>query len=110
MNIELTPFIKRFLPWDSLVYVSVAVGVFSVVVLYVTSFTFFLYLYQPVFWPVDSVFLLTPSIDYDLLTKAVEEDEIRQKRMEEELQKTYPDPFEVKAFEADKTVSSNLIR
>lgn len=101
MNIEITPFIKRLLPWDSLVYVNVAVGIFSVAVLYVTSFTFFLYLYQPVFWPIDSVFLLTPSIDYELLTKAVDEDEIRQKLIEEELQKTYPDPFQPKAFESD---------
>ncbi len=104
MNIEITPFIKKLLPWDSLVYVSIAVGVFSVVVLYVTSFTFFLYLYQPLFWPVESVFLLTPGIDYELLARAIEEDKMQQKLIEEELQKTYPNPFEIKAFEkADKS-------
>lgn len=79
---------------DPLAHLSALIGTFSVLTLVVSSFTFFLYLYQPVFSRVDSIFLVNPSINYELLIHASKELEKRQGVIEAKLQQTYRDPFQ----------------
>ncbi|MBI3335110.1 MAG: hypothetical protein HY001_01255 [Candidatus Portnoybacteria bacterium] len=87
-------FLRNPVLLDTFTHVSMLMGTFTVLVLTVSSFTFFLYLYQPVFSEVDSVFLVNPSINYELLIHASRELEKRQGVIEAKLQQAYRDPFQ----------------
>lgn len=78
---------------DLFSYISLLIGCFAVAVLFGSAFVFSLYLYNPIFNPVDAVFIITPSINYDLLNNTLKELQKREEEMQDKLEKTYPDPF-----------------
>jgi len=85
---------STFFKLDMLTNLSIVLGIASVLMLFVSSFTFFLYIYEPVFSDVEIIFLLNPSINYELLNHASRELKKRQGVIEAKLQQVYRDPFE----------------
>lgn len=79
---------------DLFTHLSIIIGVFAAITLIASFSTFFLYLYKPLFMPSEAVFLINPAIDYELLNRAGDIINARQRQIETELATTYSDPFE----------------
>lgn len=69
-------------------------GAFVVAILFISSFIFFQYLYQPVFYRIETVFIVNPALNYELLRHLDKKIETNQIELSKKLQETYPDPFD----------------
>lgn len=94
MKTKLANFFASFLQLDIFTHLSIMVGAVAITVLIASFFTFFLYLYQPIFSPFETVFVVNPSIDYELLNKASNEVTKRQRDIATKLSLHYSDPFQ----------------
>lgn len=94
MRTKLANFLKFFPQINIFAHLNIIVGAAAISVLLVSFFIFFLYLYQPIFSPLESVFILNPSVDYELLNKALNELTKRQQDLKTKLSQHYSDPFQ----------------
>lgn len=94
MRTKLVKFLTSLFYLDIFSHLRIMVGTAAIIVLFVSFFTFFLYLYQPIFTSFEAVFILNPSIDYELLNKVLDESTKRQQDLTTKLSQQYPDPFQ----------------
>lgn len=94
MKTKLANFFASFFQLDIFTHLSIMVGAVAIIVLLGSFFAFFVYLYQPIFSSFEAVFVINPSIDYELLNKALGEVAKRQQDLTTKLSQHYSDPFQ----------------
>lgn len=97
MIIMITRIVQKlqiFFHFDIITHLSIIIGIFTLFVLGVSFFTFFSYLYQPLFIPSEAVFVINPMLDYNILQEASKEIRSREASLEKFLSQTYFDPFQ----------------